>query len=61
MQDRKDQLKGIFTDVFENPTFDIEVIKQHFHSDYIQHVDGKILNFDQFVQHMKALKNCTIK
>lgn len=56
MLDKKNLLKKIFADVFESPDFDFKVIQKHFHPDYTQCVDGKTLHFDQFVEHMKALK-----
>ena len=57
MSDLKARTRQIFKDVFEKPGFDFELIKKHFHPDYIQHVDGKVLNFDQFVSHVKVLKS----
>jgi len=57
MKDKKNLLKKIFSDIFEADNFDEKVIHKYFHLEYKQHVDGKILNFDQFVDHMKAIKD----
>jgi len=57
MKDKKNLLKKIFSDIFEADTFDEKIIRKYFHPKYQQHVNGKILNFDQFVDHMKAIKD----
>ena len=56
MLDYQKRLKTIFTEVFEGPNVDLDVIKQHFHADYQQWVDGEQMDFMQFVRHLKALK-----
>lgn len=46
----------IFKDMFEKETFDLSLVQKYFHPEYIQHVDGKTINYDQFIQHIQALK-----
>ncbi len=47
----------MFKDIFENPTFDEAAIDGYFSTEYIQQVDGKIINFEQFKQHVRVLKD----
>ena len=56
MKDYKTRLKKAFAAVFEAPDFNIEVIKKYFHLNYVQYVDGKTLNFEQFIKHIEMLK-----
>jgi hypothetical protein len=56
MEDYKSQVRNIFTAIFENPEYDEAAIHQYFSEDYIQHVDGNTLHFEQFKQHIKVLK-----
>lgn len=48
-------LKSLFEDLF-NPEKGIEAITSYFSPQYTQWVDGKLLDFDAFIQHVKALK-----
>ena len=57
MSSLKDRLKDMFRDVMESAEFSPSVISEYFHPDYMQHVDGKVLNFEEFVQHMKHLRS----
>ncbi len=57
MESKKAFVKKIFLEVFGAGSFDASIIKQYFHPEYVQHVDGKSLNFDSFVQHIKVLKS----
>lgn len=52
----KSLLKEAFRVVLEDINAGEEQIKRYFHPDYYQWVDGHELNFDGFVQHMKAQK-----
>lgn len=53
--------KKIITDTFgtiiASPIVDEQVISQIFHPQYKQTVDGSELDFNGFIQHMKAQKN----
>lgn len=56
MDDKKALLKEMFTEIFENDAFDLALTHKHFHPDYQQLVDGKSIDRDGFIDHMKALK-----
>ncbi|MGY0036794.1 nuclear transport factor 2 family protein [Pedobacter sp. NJ-S-72] len=56
MIDYKSRLKEVFSEVLESPVYNEDLVKKHFSQNYIQHVDGKTLYFEGFIQHMKALK-----
>ncbi|MDA0911127.1 MAG: nuclear transport factor 2 family protein, partial [Proteobacteria bacterium] len=47
----------VVTIIFEKDGFDEADIHKYFHPDYTQYVDGKILKFDNFIAHIKALKS----
>lgn len=49
-------IENVFKDVVENMHADEEVISQYFSPHYIQYVDGHILNYNEFVQHMRVQK-----
>jgi ketosteroid isomerase-like protein len=55
----KETIKNIFIDILETNECNEAKIRQYFHPDYVQHVDGKTLNFNDFIQHVKALKSST--
>ncbi|WHN65007.1 nuclear transport factor 2 family protein [Cysteiniphilum sp. QT6929] len=55
--DKKELLVRIFKIIFEKDGFDEADIHKYFHPDYTQYVDGKILKFDNFIAHIKALKS----
>ncbi len=57
MEDKKQLIQSIFADIFEKPGFDLALIEKHFHPDYQQWVNGESLDFNGFVDHMKALKS----
>lgn len=38
---------------------ELAIIKQFFSSDYVQVVDGKMINFSEFYSHMQVLKEAT--
>lgn len=57
MSDKKALLQEMFKSVFEKDEFDLALVHKYFHSDYEQFVDGKSLNRDDFIEHMKALKS----
>lgn len=54
--DYKKLVQEAFRDVFENDKFSEKVISKYFHPEYKQYVDGKELNYKQFLDHMKHLK-----
>jgi len=53
----KNFIKLVFKDVIENIEANEAIISQYFSPNYIQHVNGTVLNYDDFVQHMKAQKS----
>lgn len=55
MNQYQSTLKSLFADLFD-PTKGIEAIKPYFSPQYTQWVDGKLLDFEAFIQHVKALK-----
>lgn len=56
-EDRKKYIRTMFAEVLENQNASIETYEKYFAKDYIQHVDGKTINYAQFVAHMTALKS----
>lgn len=56
MVDYKSRLKEVFSEVLESPVYNEELVKKYFSPDYVQYVDGKMLHFDGFNEHMKTLK-----
>ncbi|HEY0177105.1 MAG TPA: nuclear transport factor 2 family protein [Pedobacter sp.] len=59
MNNYKELVKEAFAEVLANPEFNEQTIARYFGPDYQQHVDGKVLNYDQFVSHMKVIKQKT--
>ncbi len=53
-------IKEVFVNLIENRNADEETFAKYFSKEYIQYVDGKVLDYDHFVAHMKALAS-TIK
>ena len=53
----KQIIRNAFHEIFENPDSDIDSIGKYFSKDYIQHVDGKTLNFEAFIKHIQTLKS----
>ncbi|AMP97917.1 hypothetical protein AY601_0980 [Pedobacter cryoconitis] len=56
MIDYKSRLKELFSEVLESPVYNEELVSKYFSPNYVQHVDGHMLNFEGFTQHMKKLK-----
>ncbi len=56
----KQHFQRIFKEILENPLVNEKIIEKYFSRDYIQHVDGKTLNYNDFVRHLNTLKK-TIK
>ena len=60
----KDFIKNAFAEIYKGDAVDETVVAHYFSKDYIQHVDGKTLNYQQFVDHLyaqrKAIYNVTI-
>ena len=49
-------IQEVFSEVLENPVFDQILIEKYFSKEYIQYVDGTCLNYNEFVLHIKKLK-----
>lgn len=49
-------IQQVFKEVLENPVFDELLIEKYFSKEYIQLVDQSQLNYDEFVLHIKKLK-----
>ncbi len=49
-------IQEVFTNILENPVFDLLLIEQYFSKDYIQLVDHTQLNYEEFILHIKKLK-----
>lgn len=49
-------IQQVFKEVLENPVFDEVLIEKYFSKEYIQLVDQSQLNYDEFVLHIKKLK-----
>lgn len=59
MQDpefNKSLIRQMFRDVLEMDSWDERVVDRYFSSAYVQHVDGKTLNFAGFRDHVRELK-----
>jgi predicted SnoaL-like aldol condensation-catalyzing enzyme len=54
--DNKKFIRELFKNVFESPEFNEDFIRKNVDADYIQHVDGKTLGYNEFAQHIKLLK-----
>ena len=52
----KEILRTMFREVFESSTYDEAIVRRYFSSEYIQSVDGKTLDLEHFLQHVKVLK-----
>lgn len=50
--DNANILKEAFHNIIEADVVDDNQIARYFSKDYVQHVDGKTINYDQFVSHM---------
>lgn len=59
MTDHKALIKALFQAVIAHPLHDESIIQTYFSTDYIQHVDGKVLDYATFVVHMQTLKAAT--
>ena len=51
----KTLIKQAFIDLLEKKGADEKTCEKYFSKQYTQYVDGKVLNFDEFVKHMKML------
>ncbi len=49
-------MREMFTHVTESRHSTEEAISKYMSKDYVQHVNGEVFDFENFVQHMKALK-----
>lgn len=52
----KQIIQEVFSNILENPVFDLPLIEKYFSKDYIQFVDQQQLNYEQFILHIKKLK-----
>ncbi|MGE8555419.1 MAG: hypothetical protein ACN6OB_15980 [Chryseobacterium jejuense] len=52
----KQIIQQVFSNILENPVFDLSLIEKYFSKDYIQLVDHHQLNYDGFILHIKKLK-----
>lgn len=52
MVDNKILLKNAISDIFDGDTVDENVVAKYFSKDYIQYVDGKTLDYQQFIEHL---------
>ena len=46
-------------DVLNSQTVSLDTVTKYFSKEYLQIVDGKAINFDEFVEHLKVLKEAT--
>lgn len=49
-------IQQVFNTILENPVFDLSLIEKYFSKDYIQFVDHHQLNYEEFILHIKKLK-----
>lgn len=60
MQDASEQNKSLirrmFQDVFASDSFDPQVLDRYFSPNFVQHADGKTLDFSGLVDHVAELK-----
>ena len=49
-------IQQVFSTILENPVFDLSLIEKYFSKDYIQFVDHHQLNYEEFILHIKKLK-----
>ncbi|WP_397599775.1 nuclear transport factor 2 family protein [Silvanigrella sp.] len=56
-QDPKQIVKDVFKYVLEDPNYSEEKISKYFSKDYIQLVDGKRYNYEDFLAHIKKQKS----
>jgi predicted SnoaL-like aldol condensation-catalyzing enzyme len=49
-------IQQMFREVLEPDSFDRQVIDRYFSPGYVQHVDGKTLDFAGFLNHLRELK-----
>ncbi|ASE60776.1 MULTISPECIES: limonene-1,2-epoxide hydrolase family protein [Chryseobacterium] len=49
-------IQQVFSSILENPVFDLSLIEKYFSKDYVQFVDHKQLNYEEFILHIQKLK-----
>lgn len=49
-------IQQVFSTILENPVFDLSLIEKYFSKNYIQFVDHQQLNYEEFILHIKKLK-----
>ena len=53
----KELIQQSFYELLENPGFDPSRFEYYFSKDYIQHVDGKTMDYAGLLEHAKTLKS----
>lgn len=54
-------IQQVFSNILENPVFDLSLIEKYFSKDYIQLVDHHQLNYEEFILHIKKLKEKVVE
>ncbi len=57
MQDPKTIIKNIFKEIFEPAVYSVTAVQKYIDPAYVQEVDGKILYFKEFCQHVEVQKS----
>ena len=52
----KNLIQKVFSEILENPEFNQTLIEKYFAKNYIQYVDNSQLTYEEFVLHIKKLK-----
>lgn len=60
MTDLKKKIKDLFHDIYAEGDFK-QIVRENFSEDYVQHVDGKTLGLEEFIQHIEAQKKIVDK
>ena len=59
INDNKAIVKRMFEEVFAGESCDEALVRRHFSTEYVQCVDGKVLGFEEFLRHLRILKDAT--
>jgi ketosteroid isomerase-like protein len=55
-EQNKSLIRQMFQDVFASDSFDRQVLERYFSPKFVQHADGKTLDFAGLVDHVRELK-----
>ena len=55
-ESNKALIRRMFQDVFEKDSFDRNILERYFSPKFIQHADGKTLDFEGLINHVHELK-----